>query len=380
METDSDHKKQAWLQIFKANAVLSMNSESDSDPEDIEGNTFREKKLQNLKNEWRKEYDKIFVHSFNPLTCQFENLSPENSGSVHCARGANSLELAKMFPSIPSELCFRDNHVTLEELRAARASLQHQQQRIPCFEDTAYDDHNPSNKSNSRSLSHQRNGCMQFLKTLNVPASTAPRSRLEEVIRFQNSCLELKLSNSKSLALPPLCSRGTKNWLHSIVQADQTKKRVAQLIGYRNRLSQLVNDRWFKLIKMAIFMEKSFERQWSVLEKHFDPQEQFSDYSKWTARCTLAYIQDHMYAILRELVYLFERVSYKNNFSHVEASKADMLFKSLEYDLSLLPYPIRQLTVQEENKEVYKLCVEAAQTGCSPYRRFISPKWVETGD
>ena len=127
-------------------------------------------------------------------------------------------------------------------------------------------------------------------------------------------------------------------------------------------------------------MEKSFERQWSVLEKHFDPQEQFSDYSKWTARCSLAYIQDHMYAILRELVYLFERVAYKNNFSHVEASKADMLFKSLEYDLSLLPYPIRQLTVQEENKEIYKLCGEATQIGCSPYRRFISPKWTETGE
>jgi hypothetical protein len=352
---------------------------SDSDLEDIEEKSSRKKSLQNLKNNWSKEYKKTFVHSFNPLTCQFETLSSGPSDPVQCARGANSLEISKMFRSIPSELCFRDNHVTLEELRAARASLQHQQQGIPCFEDTAANDQNTSNNSNSKNLSHQRNGCFQFLNTLDIPASTASRSRSEEVIRFPNSILELKLSSNKCLALPPLCSRGTKNWMHSIVHADQTKKRVAQLIGYKNRLSQLVNDRWFKLIKMEIFMEKSFERHWSVLEKHLDMQEQFTEYSKWTARCTLAYVQDHMYAMLRELVYLFERVSYKNNFSNAEASKADMLFKSLEYDASLLPYPIRQLTQQEENKEVYKLCVEATQAGCSPYRRFISPKWMETG-
>jgi hypothetical protein len=327
-------------------------------------------------------YGRMYFHSYNPCTRKFESKSEitRYSGCMQCARRANSLELSRMFQMIPSELCFKDSLVALEELHAARERLQqHHKADIPLFEDTAAGDENQVNKSKKGNSSCQRNGCMQSIESLGINTSTLGRPSLEKVLLFQKSKLELKLSNNKCLALPPLCSRGAGNWMHSIVQVKQTRKRLAQLIGYQNKLSHLVGDRWFKLIKMGIFVEKSFERQWNVLEKHFDPNEMFSEYSKWTARCTLACVQDHMYALLQELIYLFERVSYKNNFSNSEASRADILFKSIELDASLLPYPIRKMTEQEENREVCKLCREAMEAGCSPYRRFISRKWVETG-
>ena len=374
-ETDKYHKPDTWLQIIPANTVQGMDPGSDQD--DLADKSIRK---QCLKSSFKEVYSKVYYHSFNPCTLQFESQSCEpsgNSGLVQCARSANTLELTRMFGIIPSSLCFKDKLVTKEDLHAARKSLQQYSDDFHFFEDT--EDQHTGNKSNKENLPSNRNGGMQFIKSLNIPAPITGRSRPKEGILFPNSILELRLNKNKCLALPPLCSRGARNWMNSIVQAELTRKRVAQLIGYQNKLSHLVNDRWFKVIKTAIFMEKSFERQWNVLGQYFDPNEGFSEFSKWSARCTLAYVQDHMYALLRELVYLFERVSYKNSFSNTEASKADMLFKCLEQDASLLPYPIRPLTAQEEGKEVCKLCREAMQSGCSPYRRFISPKWVETG-
>jgi hypothetical protein len=376
--TDLDHKPDTWLQVFQSHAPLLMNSDAIHDSEDVDAKSSRK---QNLKETWNEEYSRIYKHFFNPCTRQFESSLSESGPSgyaLQCARTANNLELARMFGVIPSTLCFRDNLVTLEELRAARGCLQ-QVTDIPFFEDASDSDEHSANKADKKLLMNKRNGCMQFIKTLNIPASCTGRSRSETGILFQSSNLELKLSNNKCVAIPPLCSRGAGNWMRVIVQADQTRNRLAQLLGYQSRLSHLVNDRCFKLIKTAIFIEKSFERQWKVLEKQFDPNEDFSELSKWKARCTLAYLQDHMYALLSELIYLFERVSYKNSFSNTEASKADMLFHCLDHDASLLPYPIRPMTGQEEGKEVCKLCKEAMQSGCTPYRRFISPKWVHEG-
>jgi hypothetical protein len=343
---------------------------SELDDEHAQGKAGRKQMLRNLKMNWNNEYSKIFVNGFNPLTNQFETKPHEQSGAAQFARAADSRKLAEMFESIPNEFLFRDSFVTLEHLRAARKSLQYQQDNIHCFNDTVDSTQNPEKNV----------GCMQFIKALDIPASSDTNSRQKEVILFHNFNLELQPDNKKFLALPPLCSRGTRNWMHSIVQADHIRNRVAQLIGFQNRLSLMVNTRWFKLVKMWIIVDRSFERQWSVLEKCFDPNEQFTECSKWTARCTLAYLQDHTYALLKELLYLLERVAYKNTFSNSEASKVDLLFKCLEHNTSLLPYPIRQLTKTEENKEVYKLCLEAKRAECSPYRRFISPKWMNTGD
>jgi hypothetical protein len=358
------------LQIIQANNTL-YGISSRLDEEDIE---YISKKKQNLKEIWNEEKDKIFKNSFNPFTIQFDSTSSELRGSVQCARGANCVALARLFVLIPKELRFGGNYIAFKELRAARMSMQRQQNEFPFFEDTGYNDQGTGENC------EKRDGCMQFIKVLNIPATTAVKSRSTGLILFQNSNLELKLSNNNTFALPPLCSRGARNWMHSIVHAKQTMKRVAQLIGYQDILSQLVKDRWSKLIKTAIFMEKSCEWQWSMLEKHLDPNEQLSEYSKWTARCTIAYLQDHIYDLLRELVYLLERVCYKNNCSNSLASKVDMLFNSIDHDLACLPYPIRRITEQEESKEVFKLCKEALHAGCSPYRLFISSKLTNTGD
>ena len=368
-DTDTDHKPDTWLQIFQAK----------SRGRDFIADGKQKKEL------WKRDYEQIFLHSFNPHTLQFESSISASksgySGFAQCARGANSLELARMFGKIPSNLCFRDSHVTLDELHAASESLHQHITENLFFVDTVYNDKESANQSDRRKLIHTT-GSVEFMHTLKIPKSSAGchLSRPDTGICFQSSNLELMLSNNKSLSLPPLCSKGASNWMHTIVQAEQTRKRVAQLIGYQNKLSLLVRDRWFKLIKLAIFIEKSFERQWKVMEKHFDPNEHFCESSKWKARCTLGYLQDHIYTLLRELVYLMERVSYKNIFSNSEASTADILFKSLEKDLSLIPYPIKPLTEQEEGKELYKLCKEALQSGCSPFRRFISPRWVEAGN
>ena len=349
--------------------VNSQDTESDSDTKATKPSHRR-----NIFNKeaWEKEYPKVFKHSFNIEALRFEPTTAQNnSGLLQHARAAHVPALQRMFSSIPNSMLFADELVNLGELRQSRSSLKIDEKKHPCFEDRP-EIQSASNLTGA-SGQLQSAGCMQFIKSLKIQT----RTNIEIVVL--NPIMELNLNNKKSICLPPLCSRGAKNWMKSIVQSEQVKQRAAQLLGYRGKLAQLVGSRWLKVIQEVIFLEKSFERQWNVLEMHFDPNVQFTEAEKWTARCTLAYIQDHAYTLLRELIYLIERISFKNRVCNVEISTINKIFEGLERDTSVLPYPLRRLTDQEEGKEVFKLCTQAKQAGCIPYRRFLSRYWEEPG-